>query len=234
MAGLAKTESDQPEPEHNEHNSSTPGDHHTPTEKLVTIPLGIEHTAVVPRQRQGLDGPIRFAYIGGLSWQKGVHILIDAFSEIYGSWELWIAGDESFDPAYVACLRAQATSSVRFLGRLTREEVWETLAQVDVVLVSSLWYETFSFIISEAFASGAPVVASRLGPLAERIRDDVDGFLVPPGDVAAWRMVLQRLVDEPDLLTRLRANVRFPTTLEEHVDQIETLYQTLEAKSHKL
>jgi glycosyltransferase involved in cell wall biosynthesis len=74
------------------------------------------------------------------------------------------------------------------------------------------------------------VVASRLGPLADRVRDDVDGFLVPPGDVVAWRTVLQRLVDERDLLARLRANVRFPMTLEEHVDQIETLCQPFEAK----
>jgi glycosyltransferase involved in cell wall biosynthesis len=199
--------------------------HGAPTEKLLTIPLGLEYTPVASRQRS--DGPMRFAYVGGLSWQKGVHVVVEAFSEIRGSWELWIAGDESFDPAYVACLRAQAAPNVRFLGRLTREEVWETLAQVDVVLVSSLWYETFSFIVSEAFAFGVPVVASRLGPLVDRVRDGVDGLLVPPGDVAAWRAALQRLVDEPDLLARLRANVRFPITLEEHVDQIETLYRTL-------
>jgi len=199
--------------------------HNAPTENLLTILPGLDYTPVVPRQRS--DGMVRFAYIGGLSWQKGVHILIEALNEIRGAWELWVAGDESFDPAYVASLHERATSSVRFLGRLTREEVWETLAKVDVVLVSSLWYETFSFIISEAFASGAPVVASRLGPLADRIRDGVDGFLVPPGDVSAWREVLQRLVDERDLLARLRANVRFPMTLEEHADQIEALYQTL-------
>jgi glycosyltransferase involved in cell wall biosynthesis len=203
--------------------------HGAPTENLLTIIPGLEYPPVVPRQRS--DGPVRFAYIGGLSWQKGVHVLIEAFTEIHGVWELWIAGDESFDPVYVANLRAQAAPGVRFLGQLTREEVWETLAQVDVVLVSSLWYETFSFIISEAFASGAPVVVSRLGPLADRVCDNVDGFLVPPGDVVAWRTVLQRLVDEPDLLAQLRANVHCPMTLEEHVDLIEALYQILEAKS---
>jgi glycosyltransferase involved in cell wall biosynthesis len=191
------------------------------------IPPGLEHVTVTPRRTQGASGPVRLAYIGGLSWQKGVHVLVGAFGGIHGVAELWIAGDESFDPAYVARLHAQATPGVRFLGRLTRDQVWEMLAQVDIVAVPSLCYESFSFIVSEAFAAGVPVVASRLGPLAERVHDDVDGLLVLPGDAAAWRTTLQRLVDEPDLLDRLRASVRPPMTLDEHVDRIETLYVQL-------
>ncbi|MDY7079017.1 MAG: glycosyltransferase family 4 protein [Chloroflexota bacterium] len=202
-------------------------EHHAPAEKLLTLQPGLGPATFVSPQKQRPNGPVRFAYIGGLSWQKGIHTIVEAFGGIHGPGELWIAGDESFDPTYVALLRAQATPGVRFLGRLAREEVWETLAQVDVVLVPSLWYETFSFILSEAFIAGVPVIASRLGPLADRVRDGVDGLLIPPGDVDAWRAALQRLLDEPDLLARLRANVHPPMTLEEHVDQLELLYAQL-------
>jgi glycosyltransferase involved in cell wall biosynthesis len=96
--------------------------------------------------------------------------------------------------------------------------------QVDVVVVPSLWYEAYSFLVSEAFAAGLPVLASRLGALADRVRDGVDGLLLPPGDIMAWRAAMQRLLDEPDLLPRLRAGVRPPMTMEEHVDRLETLY----------
>lgn len=201
--------------------------HNVPARNLLVLQPGLEPPAVTFQRRRRTGEPVRFAYIGGLSWQKGVHILVEAFGGVRGNGELWIAGDESFDPAYVSRLRAQATPDVRFLGRLTREEVWKTLAQVDVVLVSSLWYETFSFIVSEAFKAGVPVVASQLGPLADRVRDGVDGLLVPPGDESAWRAALQRLVDEPDLLARLRANVHPPMTLDAHADEIEALYTKL-------
>jgi glycosyltransferase involved in cell wall biosynthesis len=201
--------------------------HGAPTEKLMVVPLGLEHAPAVSAQKRRPNSPVRFAYIGGLSWQKGIHVLVEAFSGIHGAAELWIAGDESFDPAYVARLRAQATPGVRFLGKLTREEVWKTLAQVDVVVVPTLWYETFSFIVSEAFAAGVPVVASRLGPLADRVHDGIDGLLMPPGDMAAWRAALQRLVDEPGLPACLRANVRPPVTLDEHAAEIESLYSQL-------
>ena len=75
------------------------------------------------------------------------------------------------------------------------------------------------------------MVASRLGPLADRVRDGVDGLLISPGAVSAWRSALQQLVDEPDLLARLRAQVRPPTTLDEHVDSIEALYAQLAGNS---
>jgi hypothetical protein len=52
----------------------------------------------------------------------------------------------------------------------------------------------------------------------------VDGLLLPPGDIMAWRAAMQRLLDEPDLLPRLRAGVRPPMTMEEHMDRLETLY----------
>ncbi len=200
--------------------------HHAPQERLMTLPLGMEHPD--PPMPVPLTGrPLRFAYIGGLAPQKGVHTLIAAFAglRLQGDAELWIAGDESFDPAYVARLRELANGApVRFLGRLSRSAVWETLSQVDVVAVPSLWYETFSFIISEAFIARRPVIASRLGALADRVRDGVDGQLLPPGDVLAWRAALQRLVDAPDMVVQWQANVRPPITLEAHGRQIEALY----------
>jgi glycosyltransferase involved in cell wall biosynthesis len=195
-----------------------------PEDTLTVIEPGLEEAVNLSPPVRSAEDRVRFGYVGGLSWQKGLHTLIEAFSGVNGAAELWIAGDETFDPAYVARLRAQSTPQVRFLGRLTREEVWQTLAQVDVVTVPTLWYETFSFIISEAFMVGAPVIASRLGPLADRVRDGTDGVLVPPGDVPAWREALQRIVDDRAWLRHLQGNVSAPCTLDEHADQIVSLY----------
>lgn len=200
--------------------------HGAPAEKLITLPPGLEDPPAAPRSPRSA-GPIRIAYIGGLSWQKGVHVLIEAFSQLGGNVELWIAGDETADPAYVARLRAISGPRVRFLGRLNRDQVWATLAQVDVVAVPTLWYETFSFIISEAFAASVPVIVSRLGPLADRVRHGEDGLLAPPGDISAWRDALRQLVEMPGLRDRLAAGIRPPLTLQEHVARLEEVYRDL-------
>ena len=199
--------------------------HSTPRETLRVLPPGLEHPPALPSRRREPDDSVRFLYVGGLSFQKGIHTLVEAFAGVRGTAELRIAGDETFDPAYVTQLRALATPQVRFLGRLARPEVWQALVDADVVVVPSLWYETFSFLVSEGFIAGKPVLASRLGPLADRVRDGVDGLLLPPGDVAAWREALQRLVDVPDELARLRQNVRPPLSLEEHAAALELLYR---------
>lgn len=199
--------------------------HGAPPDLARMIPHGITLPSWdAPHDRT--PGPLRCVYLGGLSWQKGVHVAVEALREVRGA-ELWIAGDESFDPAYTAQLRALAGENTRFLGRLSREEVWRTLAQADVLLVPSLWYETFSLVVREAFAVGAPVLVSDVGALAEAVRADVDGLRLPPGDVAAWRGAVQALVADPAQLAQLRAGVRSPLPLAAHVDAIEALYAEL-------
>ncbi len=198
-----------------------------PLERLQVMPHGLPLADIKPSPTQSPDNTLRFAYIGGLSWQKGVHVLLEAFNGLGEGVELWIAGDEAAEPTYAAHLRALASPNVNFLGKLSRAEVWETLAQVDVLLAPSLWYETFVFVISEAFAAGVPVVASRLGALSDRVRDGVDGLLVPAGDVRAWQNALRRFQQDPGLLSHLRAGIRPVHTIEAYVKDIEAIYQAV-------
>lgn len=198
--------------------------HGIPGQGIEVMPHGVQgrEDARLPRRK---GAAVLFAYIGGLAWQKGVHVLLDAFSGVAGLSELWVAGDESIDPVYVARLRSKAPQNVRFLGALARERVWDVLSQVDALVVPSLWHETFSLIVHEAFAAGVPVLASAVGALNEAVRDGVNGLLVPRGDVTAWRLALQRLVEAPERIERLRANVRPPPSFEEYVHRLESLYR---------
>ncbi len=172
--------------------------------------------------------PRRFLYAGGLAWQKGVHVLLDAFTATPGPAQLWIAGDENFAPEYSRQLRATAETDpgrrVRFLGKLSRAEIWDVLAQVDAVVAPALWYETFSLIVHEAFAAGVPVIASSLGALAEAVTHERDGLLVEPGVADAWQRALHRAIHEPELLAELRRNIRPPLSLNEHIDRLQALY----------
>jgi glycosyltransferase involved in cell wall biosynthesis len=100
------------------------------------------------------------------------------------------------------------------------------LSQVDLLTVPSLWHETFSLVTHEAFAAGVPVIASRVGAMSEAVQDGVNGLLLPPGDVNAWQVALQRLVNEPGLIEGLRTNVHPPLTLDAHVQRLESLLRS--------
>ena len=172
---------------------------------------------------------LRIGYLGGLAWQKGVHVLVEAFNRLPPDRaELTVYGDPRPFPDYVARLRALAHHPrIRFAGPYAPEDRWRVLADLDLVVVPSVWPEISSLVTQEAFAAGVPVVAARVGALAGRVRDGVDGRLVPPGDVRALAAVLADLAQRPDELARLRQGVRPPRTLGEHVAEIEGIYRGL-------
>ncbi len=198
-----------------------------PEDKIQVIGHGIILPQALP-VRQASPPRVRFAYIGGLTWQKGVHVLIEAFNGLDTNAELVIAGDPQTFPEYSAGLRAQARHpGITFVGALDRAAVWNLLAQTEVLVVPSLWYETASLVIQEAFAAGVPVVASHIGALAERVRDGVDGMLFAPGDATALRETLQRLAQDGSWRAQLKSHIRPAETIQTHVDQIETLYKSV-------
>jgi glycosyltransferase involved in cell wall biosynthesis len=203
------------------------GAHGLPANKVHLIEQGVQIEPVC-RQEPGPSSPVRFIYLGGLAWQKGVHVIVQACRDLDPAQAtLTIYGDPRPFPDYVRRLQAEAGPAVRFAGRLERHQVAAALAAGDMLLVPSLWYENSPAVILEAMACGLPVAASALGALAGRVRDGVDGLLLPPGDVAAWRRALTDLALHPERIAQLRRGIRPVRTLAEQVAEMEALYATV-------
>ena len=99
-------------------------------------------------------------------------------------------------------LAATAPAGISFAGSVEPESVPTYLSRARAVLVPSRCYEGAPRSIIEAFASGVPVIASRMGGMPELVQDGVNGLLVPPGDVRAWRAAIDCLLDD-DVSERL-------------------------------
>ena len=136
--------------------------------------------------------------------EPGLVCLADAVAQYeQRGLRLTIAGDEDAFPDYVDDLRIQATHrGIGFAGRLDRDEVWQLLSDADLLVVPSLWYETASLAVQEAFAMGTPVIAANHGALAERVVHEKDGLLVPPGDVTELYAAMLRTMYEPEATER--------------------------------
>jgi glycosyltransferase involved in cell wall biosynthesis len=98
------------------------------------------------------------------------------------------------------------------------------LKEYDLVAVPSRWLETGPLVVLEAFAAGVPVLGSDLGGIAELVEHDVNGLLVPPSSVADWQRALCRFLDDPTLLSRLRAGVRPPRSMETVAREMQAVY----------
>jgi glycosyltransferase involved in cell wall biosynthesis len=200
-----------------------------PADRLLYLDYGFPVESVRRFPRQPSDGPLRVAFVGALAWHKGVHVLAEAFSGLpAGAARLRIWGDPALFPDYAQQVRSLfGHSDAKLMGHIANERVGEVLADSDVLVVPSLWYENSPLVIQEAQAAGVPVVTSGHGALAEKVRHGVDGLHFPPGDADALRQALQRLVDEPDLLPRLRTGIQPPPDIAEHTRQMETIYERL-------
>jgi glycosyltransferase involved in cell wall biosynthesis len=171
---------------------------------------------------------LRLGYMGQLAPHKGVHVLVDAILRLADqNLELTIYGDPDKFPTYAARLRQQSAGDPRihFAGRYQRAELAQVFSEIDVVVVPSVWYENSPNIILEAFAFDIPVVASDLGGMAELIQNNENGLLFEMGNAADLARRLERLLEEPAMIQRLRNNIKPVKSTKREVKELILLYQ---------
>jgi glycosyltransferase involved in cell wall biosynthesis len=177
---------------------------------------------------------VRIGFIGQINSHKGVHLLLQAANHLQDAlghrFSLSIYGDLNKAPAYAGKLRELAAdiAHVHFRGTYAREQSADVYANLDVLVVPSLWYD-FPLVIYEAFATKTPVIATNLGGMAEAVTHKVSGLLFERGNVDDLAKQLRRIVEEPALLERLQDGVPSVKTSEEEVTELEAIYRDLTA-----
>jgi glycosyltransferase involved in cell wall biosynthesis len=114
-------------------------------------------------------------FVGRLSAEKGTQVLARAAAKhLPAVIEVIGAGPELSS--------LEGVSGLRLLGWLNQEAVYARMREVSYLVVPSICYETFALTVVEAFANGLPVIASRLGSMAELVRDGATGLLFEAGN----------------------------------------------------
>jgi glycosyltransferase involved in cell wall biosynthesis len=147
--------------------------------------------------RLDADAPLAVC-VGRVTRQKGQDVLLAAWPRVRSECpdaRLAVVGDGDQLAALSARVQAEPASGVTFAGAVDDVRSW--LAAADLVVLPSRW-EGLPLTVLEAFATGRPVVASRVPGLAEVVPSPV-GALVPPEDPAALGDALARRLRDPDL-----------------------------------
>jgi glycosyltransferase involved in cell wall biosynthesis len=178
-----------------------------PADRVRTIPSGFDPHLFAGDPRDVLPEAARprIGYVGRLAPQKCADRLVEAFGRMCEPASLVVVGDGP-DRERVHALAA-GLPRVHLTGFVEHTAVPAVLASLDVLVLPSA-YEEMGSVLTEAMASGLPVVASDVGGIPEVVRDGVTGLLVPPGDVDALAAALDRLVADPCLRARLSAGAR--------------------------
>jgi glycosyltransferase involved in cell wall biosynthesis len=151
----------------------------------------------------------RLAFAGRLVFEKGVDVLLHAFARVVPQIPeatLLLLGDgPEAGPLRSLSARLGLGSSVTFRGAIPYTDLEDACSGAWAQVVPSRWAEPFGKVAVEAMMRGTAVIASKRGGLAEIVHDGRTGFLVPPGDVAAWADAMLRVLRDRALATRLGA-----------------------------
>ena len=177
-------------------------------ERVVSQRQGVDVAELPPRASRAPRAALSLGYFGRASEIKGIDVLVQAVRMLPASvpveLQLFMTAHGAEEQA---CLQritelAAGDARVRLRAPLAPKDVPAAIAEHDVIAVPSRVLETGPFVAMEALAVGVPVLGSRLGGIAELVQHDVTGWLVPPGDVVAWRDAIAALAGDPSRVAR--------------------------------
>lgn len=158
--------------------------------------------------RPHLGEPPTILFAGRLEIEKGLPNLLQACAKL-SDYRLLIAGDGTQRPAYQALSeRLGIAQRVRFLGWLDGADLQKVYAQASLLALPSIFPEPFAKVGIEALSHGLPVVAFQVGGIADWLHNEVNGYLVPPGDTDGLAERLAWLLKNPGLAAQLGAQGR--------------------------
>ncbi|OAM78575.1 glycosyltransferase family 4 protein [Devosia elaeis] len=189
-----------------------------PADRIVVKPNFLSMGAPVPREPR--SGGL---FVGRLSEEKGAHLLIEAWRHLPDV-GLTIAGDGPERKR----LEATAPANIRFLGQVDPAEVAREMARAAFLVIPSICYEGFPMTVVEAFSRELPILASRIGALAEIVTSGANGDLFEPGRPDSIVEAVRRFLSEASYGPRLGAGALRSYlslyTSERNLKQLETIY----------
>jgi phosphatidyl-myo-inositol alpha-mannosyltransferase len=159
------------------------------------VPNGVDLSAARPDGARPNES-LRIVFVGRAEERKGLPVLLRAFEALGGVGvpaRLTVAGptQEEVEPLLLD------PEGIEIAGQVDDATKWKLLGEADILCAPSLGGESFGMVLTEAFASGTPVVASDIAGYRDVVRNGKDGVLVPVGDAVALGETLLELASDP-------------------------------------
>ena len=181
-------------------------------------------------------GRARFGYLGRISPEKGIQPLLEALARVPAGvdyeFEFCSSSFASASPLpeTASLIRSihdlqQKDSRIRVLHGVKDADLRQVLSRWDALVVPSLWLESGPQVVYESFAVHTPVIGSRLGGIAELVKDRETGFLFSPGRVDELVTLLKRFAGNPDELRNIRKNIGAVRTTSDVAKDMLAVYE---------
>ncbi|GIV05864.1 MAG: glycosyl transferase family 1 [Fimbriimonadales bacterium] len=193
-----------------------------PADKVVVKP-----NFVSPDPGEGAHQGNYALFVGRLTKEKGIEVMLQAWAAMPPSIPLKIVGDGPL-AEHVQQAVAQHPH-IEWLGHQPHEKVLQLMQEARLLVFPSICYENMSLSLVEAMATGLPAIASGHGSMASMIRHGETGWLFEPGNPEALRRQVQEVWNSPEALRRVGQNARAEYlqnyTPERNYEQLIAIYE---------
>ena len=204
-----------------------------PAEKVHVNPTFIDCTKYQPHYAH--DNYV--LCLGRFSKEKGFIHVVEAMQYLKDlDVQVAVTGDkENCDEELRRVIAEHGLENkVKFVGFLHGKELEEVTANAMCVACPAIWYENLPNVVLESYAYGKPVIASRLGSLADAVEDGKTGLLFEPKNAEQIADCIRRLYEDPALCQELGRNARKAAeekySPEAHWNTFEKIYQQISSK----
>ncbi len=170
-----------------------------PADRIAVKPNFVPDPGLPARDAPSRRGAL---FVGRLSEEKGLETLAAAWRKL--DLPLKVLGDGPL----MGTLGRDAPPNLHLSGARGHDEVIPAMWKSAFLVMPSIWYEGFPMVLVEAFAAGLPVVASRLGAMAELVEDGKTGLLFAPGDPEDLAAKVRWAEEHPKEMRRMGENSR--------------------------
>ncbi|MFI3267760.1 MAG: glycosyltransferase family 4 protein [Rikenellaceae bacterium] len=194
-------------------------------EKITVIKHGIPLPKSI--ERKPLNNKIKFFFVGRISYVKGVHVLLEAFSKVESNnVKLYIVGGagNKKEECYMRELQLKYCEDKRieWIGKIEPEKLYETIGGYDIMVHPTICLEVFGLTISESITMGKPVLATRCGGAEMQIVEGVNGWLVAPNDVNEMKSRIETILKHGVIKIKDEKSV---ISITQHCKTLYTLYE---------
>lgn len=165
-------------------------------------------------------------FVGKLVKYKGIETLLKAWHLLDESIPLKVVGKGPLE----ILLKSNLPNGVNYLGALPRDKVFHLMQNASLLIFPSEWYEGFPMTVTESFATGLPVIASRIGGIPEIVRDGYSGWNFNPNDAEDLAKTVKSAWSNPTELKRrgvlARKQYEDYYSQEQNYQMLKNIYET--------
>lgn len=181
---------------------------------------------------------LSFGFIGGITYYKGVHLIVQAYMllpdelKARATIDIYGGGDQGYMQSMKNLLEMGTEldiDNIRFHGRYTPDQLPSIGKSIDVSILPSMCADTAPQTIFESFSSGLPIIAPDIGGFSDFVKHGSNGLIFNYGDPQSLADAMARLIENPEQVSDMCMQISPSKAMSAHVSDMKNFYEEISA-----